>query len=285
MDYLLVRHKIDRRVYQIFNVFSDLYFYLLKAAGCKLVRDNRRFKNIHKGERCFIIGLGPSLVSTDLNLLNDEVIFAVNKYCWSAWAKKIKPKYYVLMDTAFFSWQKNITSEIFKTFPESQYFINIKAKKAFQNTKGLPRFINYIYAKKIQYSSYVQCDPSKNMTASMNVINTTIQIAMYMGFSSIYLLGCDFNQFCEPNIKLHCWPTRDDDVSLKLSLKDTLERHSVMMEHHYALEREARKRKIEIINLTPNSLIDAYEKGEYKNIVSKQIISKSDFKLNLDNNI
>ena len=37
------------------------------------------FKNIHQGERCFIIGNGPSLRDTPLKELNDEYTFSTNK--------------------------------------------------------------------------------------------------------------------------------------------------------------------------------------------------------------
>jgi len=37
-----------------------------------------RFKDIHRGERCFIIGTGPSLNQTNLSLLKDEITFGVN---------------------------------------------------------------------------------------------------------------------------------------------------------------------------------------------------------------
>ena len=37
-----------------------------------------KFKDIHKGQRCFIIGTGPSLNKTNLSLLKDEICFGVN---------------------------------------------------------------------------------------------------------------------------------------------------------------------------------------------------------------
>ena len=38
-----------------------------------------RYKDIHKGERCFIIGNGPSLNKMDLSLLKDEITFGMNR--------------------------------------------------------------------------------------------------------------------------------------------------------------------------------------------------------------
>src|SRR5512139_2649265 len=37
------------------------------------------YYNIHRGERCFIIGNGPSLNDTDLSKLKDEFTFGMNR--------------------------------------------------------------------------------------------------------------------------------------------------------------------------------------------------------------
>ena len=44
-----------------------------------LVGSNAEFKDIHKGQRCFIVGNGPSLNDEDLSLLENEYVFTVNK--------------------------------------------------------------------------------------------------------------------------------------------------------------------------------------------------------------
>ena len=39
----------------------------------------RKYKSIHKGKRCFIIGNGPSLTGSELDLIKEEITFASNK--------------------------------------------------------------------------------------------------------------------------------------------------------------------------------------------------------------
>ncbi|MFO7997093.1 MAG: hypothetical protein R6U93_08195, partial [Dehalococcoidia bacterium] len=39
----------------------------------------KALKDKHEGQRCFIIGNGPSLRNTDLSLLRDEVTFGLNR--------------------------------------------------------------------------------------------------------------------------------------------------------------------------------------------------------------
>src|SRR5260221_13131801 len=44
------------------------------------IRRLAAFKDIHKGERAFIIGNGPSLKQTDLSKLKNEITFCMNRF-------------------------------------------------------------------------------------------------------------------------------------------------------------------------------------------------------------
>ena len=55
-------------------------------------------KDSHKGERCFIIGNGPSLSADDLDKLIDEDCFGVNEIHKIFPKTNWRPKYYLIMD-------------------------------------------------------------------------------------------------------------------------------------------------------------------------------------------
>ena len=55
----------------------------------------RAFKDCHQGERCFILGNGPSLQNTDLAPLADEITFGVNGIFYMTWQCGFAPTYYV----------------------------------------------------------------------------------------------------------------------------------------------------------------------------------------------
>ena len=58
-----------------------------------------RFHNIHKGERCFIVGTGPSLRIEDVHKLKDEYTFAVNS-CLTMYDKtEWRGTYYGIVDS------------------------------------------------------------------------------------------------------------------------------------------------------------------------------------------
>ena len=52
---------------------------LVEGSGdLELIKKNQTIKNIHAGERCFIIGSGPSLKKLDLTHLKDDYFIGVN---------------------------------------------------------------------------------------------------------------------------------------------------------------------------------------------------------------
>ncbi len=59
------------------------------------------YKNIHSGERCFVIGNGPSLTPEDLDKLKNEYSFASNHIYKIFDRTNWRPTYYVSVDKAW----------------------------------------------------------------------------------------------------------------------------------------------------------------------------------------
>ena len=53
----------------------NLFDTFKKTDKYRLVRDNRKFMNCHKGERVFVVANGPSIKTEKLGLLKGEKIF------------------------------------------------------------------------------------------------------------------------------------------------------------------------------------------------------------------
>lgn len=157
----------------------------------KYGRQLRKFKNIHKGERCFIIANGPSLSITDLELLQQEkeVTFAMNRiyklFPMTSW----RPTYYVCEDINIFHDNENEINAI----PARDKFIPINHKWYHGiNIQGAIYFwANYDRKKDFPNSFSTEID--KQMDSLGTVTFTCINIAAYMGFEQIYLLGVDHN--------------------------------------------------------------------------------------------
>lgn len=149
----------------------------------------RQFKDIHKGETCFIIGNGPSLRAEDLEKIHQNNIpsFAFNRIYLMFDKTNWRPTYYVSQDEKTLLNCKQIVNDLkldHKFFPlVLKYYHNVDIKNAYyygfkSSVKGIPVFSE---------------DISKCIGNSTTVAYSAAQIAVYMGFKKIYLIGIDHN--------------------------------------------------------------------------------------------
>lgn len=160
------------------------------------IRDSR------KGERCFIIGNGPSLTAKDLDLLKNETTFAFNRifqiYPHTQW----RPTYYMVVDKSL------INSFLEMPRPE------LGSEKAFVFSKKLVEYwgnevdsqeIFLVGDTPVSKEKYFVKTLSTNVasyfTAAHSVTINAFELAFYMGFSEIYLLGVDHNFAYEIDMK------------------------------------------------------------------------------------
>ncbi|MBT8523608.1 hypothetical protein G6735_04690 [Polynucleobacter paneuropaeus] len=165
-----------------------------------LLKFNQQFKNFHKGERCFILGSGHSINEQDLTLLKGRVVMTQNHFHVHRDIKIISPTYHVLVPKYQpkdfdLDWEKWFTSmheglpKNTKLFMDvnSKYLIdrlNIFAKRTFFIKAGLSNIVR----------KRAPVDITKPIYSVPTVLTECLAIAIYMGFSEIYLLGMDLDQ-------------------------------------------------------------------------------------------
>lgn len=151
-------------------------------------------KNIHKGKRCFVIANGPSLKKIDFNLLRNEITIGMNRIYLLEEKIGFLPTYLMVFDIPYQI--KQFASE----------FENIKTTKIY-NWIGRRYFnrksdINYFYSHfKLDFSP----DFTKRVGNGKSVMISCIQLAYYLGFKEVYIIGKDhhYNTSAKPgsNIK------------------------------------------------------------------------------------
>ena len=167
--------------------------YLLNRSTCHQMK---QFRNIHKGERCFIIGTGPSLTTEDLELLKDEYCFGSNRifeiYPRTTW----RPTYYINQDYPLL---KKYVTEINELTPKA-VFLPIDVQPSYGHNPLANFFV-------LRYKSFYPGDADFSeklhhyMGQGFTVTYGAIQLARYMGFSEVYLLGIDHNYSISLNEK------------------------------------------------------------------------------------
>ena len=155
-------------------------------------------KNKHLGQRCFIVGTGPSLVLEDIDKLKGEYTFSMNSifkcYDKTSW----RPTYYGISDYRFYNiFRKQIdepetlkdTTLIYSTF--EVMYRNKKNKTAVpvycSNTRNAISLMKDLTYKHIGLSKHLDRYVNNGSTVAFIMI----QLAIYMGFKDIYLLGAD----------------------------------------------------------------------------------------------
>ena len=169
----------------------DLINYSFISEGRNRVR---QFRDIHKGQRCFIIGNGPSLIPEDLNLIKDEISFASNRiydiYSYTEW----KPTYYAVQDIYVL---EEISEEIQKEENASLKRFIIGNRKKIISPQMLNDEKNIFYYLDFKISEFdsikFSSDVAKKVHNGGTVTYMLLQLACYMGFKEIYLLGVDNN--------------------------------------------------------------------------------------------
>ena len=90
--------------------------------------------------------------------------------------------------------------------------------------------------------------------------------AIYMGFSEIVLLGCDFSLFASRKDS-HFYDS-GESVDRKESLFQDLQGHAIVCCQHSYLKKYADAHGVKIVNCTPGSLLDVYPQDQLENHVN-----------------
>lgn len=141
-----------------------------------------QFQNKYKGEDCFIIGNGPSLNKMNLEVLNDYYTFGLNKIFMLFNRSNFRPKFHVAVNQHVIDQSNDEISKLnipsFVSFSRSQKVV--KSNK-----------LNYLYTEGgvEKFSG----DISNVISEGGTVTFVAMQIAFFMGFNNVYLIGVDHN--------------------------------------------------------------------------------------------
>lgn len=171
------------------------YFEERRFRDCADADRIRELKDKFKGERCFILGNGPSLNKIDLSLLKDEYSFAVNGIFYKTREMGYRPTFFVVEDKHVI--YDNI--EDLRTYEAPYKFFPVRYKKLFpKSCRKNTMFVNFnegFYWESGSHFEFPRFSPdaSERVYCGQSVTIANMQLAYYFGFSEVYLIGMDFN--------------------------------------------------------------------------------------------
>lgn len=178
------------------NLAKRLNFLLCEPHERKYKLDNlsesnqeriQSLKNKYQGNRCFIIGSSPSLNLLDLTKLNHEYTFTVNRGYMLKEKGLLHSSFHVISDTKTFK-DDGSKGELLKDFSDILFCY----AGMFPPVKMNVIYFDYILSELEKNYSF-QDNLEQPLIAYLSVIHFAIQIAYYLGFNEIYLLGVDLD--------------------------------------------------------------------------------------------
>ena len=151
-----------------------------------------KFKKLYLGKRCFIVATGPSLTVRDIEVLwsHKEICISMNHiyhiFADTAW----RPQFYVADDFRMMRDYPNVMD-----YMENSYSFIGDGYKCFCEKKHQDNVLIHHVATAFseQEMPLFSEDYSRMCYGGGTVTYSCIQLAVYMGFEEIYLLGVDFS--------------------------------------------------------------------------------------------
>lgn len=149
----------------------------------------RRFHNLHRGRRCVVIGNGPSLNKCDLARLKDEFTFGVNAIYLNYEKMGFHPTYYVVEDR-FVAQDRANEIKAYRG-PRAKFFGKYLAPwlGGAVDAVWLDVDPSYHYANSGDFRFSTRADRIVHVGGTVTFLS--LQLAYYMGFSEVYMIGFD----------------------------------------------------------------------------------------------
>lgn len=260
----------------------------------KSLARNIEFKDMYKDQKCFILGNGPSVKNMDLSVLVDEKVFTVNQFTRTKIYKEIKPSFHLWSDERFFKLNENDKGdmEILSDMKNAKIstskpivFYKISAKKMIEKYK-LDSVLNiYYYSDNLIFDDKYkkEVDMCRSIPWFPTVVQYAIFFAIYMGFSEIYLLGCecsgilnfikekDNNSFI--NNYSYTYELNKNEqhnfrkaIEPRTSAQEFIGHYKVFKYYEYLIK-YCRKHNVKLVNCTPGGLLDSIPRCEFKDVM------------------
>jgi len=253
--YQFIRTVTFFYLYQFFLKIKKIFRKVIKPEG---YRKLKKLQNIHDNDRCFIIATGPSMSMDDLKKLNNEITFGMNSLCRAFDEIGWETTYFAIQDKSVY---KKMYKDLGK-LSNTKLFVSDDNSDVSQIKCNLTQFPLNIYNHKTVTDEFIYkfsdsiCD---EISSGFTIAYSALQIAIYMGFKEIYLLGCDCN-YVDDKEKRHFIETGHYDPTYKTIGNKMIDAYKVAKQH-------ADTHNIKIYNATRGGKLEVFERVDLDNVL------------------
>lgn len=227
----------------------------------------KSYKNLHKGQRYFVIANGPSLKKMDLSPLSNEYTIGMNRIYLLFDQINFKPSFYICINELVLD---EFAEDIQKlTMPK---FLNWNRRNLFDKNDSKTIFLRYA----LGIQDFFGFEPEKIQFSGGTVTFASLQLAFFMGFQEVIIIGLDHN-YSEKGTpsKVEIRKTESDEShfhpnyfpkGIKWQLPDLLRSEVAYKLAKTAFENDGRK----ILDATIGGKCPVFEKIDFEKIFSKK---------------
>lgn len=161
------------------------------------------FREKYSGRRCFIMGNGPSLNKTRLDLLANELVWGFNKIYLLFDKITWRPKFYVTNDLRLTEHISNEINSLITQLSDSFFFFptHFSSREVRNTNKNVYWYKEMPWNELTGRQTLFSRDPSHYIVNTATVTIAGLQLAAYLGFNPIYLIGCDTSYSIPASVK------------------------------------------------------------------------------------
>lgn len=229
-------------------------------------------KDKYKGQRCFFVGLGPSLQISDLEKLRSEATFAVNNVFSLYENTDWRPTFYLNQETIAMNsdYINDFSQKRFSMCDPSISFFPLnkhskKISKVVKNAIFLPIVNDWTmyYKGELEFDTFSK-DVSKEVHGAFVSMYSCLQIAAYLGFTEIILIGCDGKYTVE---NPHCYARTELDDKIIIN-KKAAEAHTTGINKGFiAMKKAADQNGIKIYNATRGGYLEVFPRINFDDAI------------------
>jgi hypothetical protein len=246
------------RRFQIHKRKGDVLWYVSHKGFLSRFRIEL-LRNIHAGQRCFILGNGPSLRKTDLRRLSKEYTIGLNRI-------------YLLFDEMGFATTYHVCVNELVLEQWGREILDLPCTKfvAWKARNTLPLRDDMMFLRTLSRPGFSD-DITDGLWEGTTVTFVALQIAFHLGFEEVILIGVD-HHFTTSGEAHRQMTSEGDDVDhfapnyfgkgARWQLPDLRSSEVAYEVARIAYQQTGRK----IVDATLNGKLNVFEKVEYENL-------------------
>lgn len=245
---------------------------------------NSALRDAHRGQRCFILGSGKSILEQDLTRLRGELVITQNSFHMHPEISVIAPRYHCVVpmfqgsdfDRDWVQWFREMEERL----PATTRLVAGVNSKSLLERNGLFRGrVSYIHSGLDPFFlTRARVDLTRTIIDIPTALTQCLAVALYLGFAKIVLLGFDLTQMCEGHTKnfgrfYGSSPVTRNEAERGFELErdwsgENWFEYWRMWQTFVLLRGEAKRRGGEIVNATRGGLLDCFRRETYEDLLA-----------------